>query len=134
MKTINPAHVLDTFWIYDLINWSKLDILVLAEAYIRPSDTDDLLDSLTLADYNFIQKQWGTGQCSGVGSGVETLYSHSIVTTLDLKSFKSIILSLKSDDDNFVVAFLYYPPGSWFRISGFLRFSVLNWLQFHHLQ
>ena len=43
--------------LHDLIKCSDLDILGLVETHIRPNDTDGVLNSLTPANYNFIQNQ-----------------------------------------------------------------------------
>ena len=112
----------------DLIKGGDLDILGLVETHIRPNDTDGLLSSLTLADYNFIQKPRCTGQGGGVGFLCRKTFSPSIVSSPVFRSFEIIILSFKSDYNSFVAACVYRPPGScttqfledFLALSGFL--------------
>ena len=52
---------------HNLLKCSDLDILSLVETHIRPNDNESLLNSLTLANFNFIQKPRCTGLCGGVG-------------------------------------------------------------------
>ena len=112
----------------DLIKRGDLDILGLAETHIRPNDTDGLLSSLTLADYNFIQKPRCTGRGGGVGFLCRKTFSPSIVSSPVFRSFEIIILSFKSDYNSFVAACVYRPPGScttqfledFLALSGFL--------------
>ena len=66
--------------LHNLIKCSDLDVLGLVETPIRPNDTDGLLNSLTPANYNFIQKP----RCTGLGGGVGFLcrtFSPSIVSS-----------------------------------------------------
>ena len=92
---------------------------------MRPSDIQGLLNSLTPAKYNFIQKLLCTKQGGGVGFLCRKTYSPSVVTSPDFRSFKSIILSCKSDLNNFAAACLYHPLGSC--TTGFLEnFLVLS--------
>ena len=97
----------------------------MAETHIRPTDTNGLLNSLTPANYNFIQKP----QCTGLGGGVGFLcrktFSPSIVSSMVFRSFEIIILFLRSNNNRFVAACLYHPPGSCTTqfLEGFLALS-----------
>ena len=112
----------------DLIKCCDLDILGLVETHIIPNDTDGLLNSLTPADYNFIQKPRCTGLGGGVGFLCRKTLSPSIVSSPVFRSFEIIILSFKSDYNSFVAACVYRPPGScttqfledFLALSGFL--------------
>ena len=117
--------------LHDLIKCSDLDILGLAETHIRPNNTDGLLNSLTPANYNFIQKP----RCTGLGGGVDFLcrktFSPSIVSSPVFRSFEIIILSFRSDYNSFVAACVYRPPSScttqfledFLALSGFLSLT-----------
>ena len=76
--------------LHDLIKCGDLDILGLVETHIRPNDTDGLLSSLTLADYNFIQKPRCTGRGGGVGFLCRKTFSPSIVSSPVFRSFEII--------------------------------------------
>ena len=82
-------------------------------------------NSLTPADYNFIQKP----RCTGLGSGVGFLCRKTLIVSqyclfTSFRSFEIIILSFKSDYNSFVAACVYRPPGScttqFLALSGFL--------------
>ena len=117
--------------LHNLIKCSDLDILGLVETYIRPNNTDGLLNSLTPANYNFIQKPRCTGLGGGVGFLCRKTFSPSIVSSPVFRSFEIIILSFKSDYNSFVAACVYHPPGScttqfledFLALSGFLSSS-----------
>ena len=96
----------------DVIKCSDLDILGLVETHIRPNDTDGLLNSLTPADYNIIQKPRCTVLGGGVGFLCRKTFSPSIVSSPVFRSSEIIILSFKSDHNSFVAACVYRPPGS----------------------
>ena len=98
--------------LHDLIKCSDLDILGLVKTCIRPNDTDGLLNSLTPANYNFIQKPRCTGLGGGLGCLCRKTFSPSIVFSPVFRSFEIIILSFKSDYNSFVAACVYCPPGS----------------------
>ena len=99
-----------------------MDILGLVETHIRPTDTDGLLNSLTPANYNLIQKARCTG-LGGVGFLCRKSFSPSIVSSLVFRSFEIIILSFRSDYNSFVAACVYHPPGSCTTLKDFLAFS-----------
>ena len=92
-------------FIHDLIKYS-LDILALTETPTRLSDTN-ILNSPTPPIFNFIQQLWNTGQGGGVGFMCRKPFSPSVVTSPDIRSFKS-----KFDHNNFVIACLYRLLGS----------------------
>ena len=130
--------------LHDLIKCSDLDILGLVETHIRPNDTDGLLNSLTPADYNFIQKPRCTGLGGGVGFLCRKTFSPRIVSSPVFRSFEIIILSFKSDYNSFVAACVYRPPGScttqfledFLALSGFLsstgsRFIICGDINVH---
>ena len=112
----------------DLIQCSDLDILGLVETHIIPTDTDGLLNSLTPANYNLIQKPRCTGLGGGVGFLCKKSFSPSVVSSPVFRSFEIIILSFRSDYNSFVAACVYRPPGSctilfledFLALSGFL--------------
>ena len=98
--------------LHDLIKCSDLDILDLVETHIRPNNTYGLLNSLTPANYNYIQKTGCTGLEGGVGSLCRKTFCPSIVSSPVFRSFEIIILSFSSDYNSFVAASVYHPPGS----------------------
>ena len=106
---------------------NDLDILGLVETHIIPNDTDGLLNSLTPANYNFIQKPRCTGLGGGVGFLCRKTFSPSIVSSPVFRSFEIIILSFRSDYNSFVAACMYCPPScttqfleDFLALSGFL--------------
>ena len=114
--------------LHDLIQRRDLDILGLVETHIRPTDTDDLLNSLTTAEFNLIQKPSCTRLGSGVGFLCRKSFTHSTVSSPVFRSFEIIILCFWSDYNSFVAACVYRPPGScttqfledFMALSGFL--------------
>ena len=98
--------------LHNLIQRRDLDILGLVETHIRPTDTDGLLNSLTPANYNLIQKPRCTGLGGGVGFLCRKSFSSSIVSSPVFRSLEIIILSFRSDYTSFVAACVYCPPGS----------------------
>ena len=113
---------------HDLIKCSDLDILGLVETHIRPNDTHGLLNSLTPANYNFIQKPRCTGLGGGVGFLCRKTFCPSIISSPVFRSFEIIILSFRSNYNSFVAACVYRSPGScttlfledFLALSGFL--------------
>ena len=80
--------------------------------------------SLIPPNCNFMQKPQNTGQGGGVGFLCRKTFSPSTVTSPDFISVKSIILTFKSDHNNFVTAYLYHPPVSC--TTSFLSILVLS--------
>ena len=107
---------------------SDWDILAQAQIYIRPSDTDGLLQTLTPANYNIIQKGQISGQSSSVDFLCYNMLTPIFVTSPDFRPFESIIAFFSSLTITFVAACLYCPPSfctTWFLVnylvlSGFL--------------
>ena len=75
--------------LHGLIQHSDLDILGLVKTHIRPTDTDGLLNSLTPANYNLIQKPRYTGLGGGVCFLCRKTFCAIIVSSPVLDHLKS---------------------------------------------
>ena len=93
--------------LHNLIQDSDLDILGLVETHIRPTDTDGLLNSLTPANYNFIQKPGVLDWVPVLAFCAENPFLPVLSLHPVFRSFAIIIISFRSDYNSFVVACVY---------------------------
>ena len=79
----------------DTIVSNNLDILALAETYIQISDTDGLLKSVTLPDFQLTHKTRTTGLGGGVGFLTRKDLPSKTVDAPTHSTFENIVISFK---------------------------------------
>ena len=98
--------------ISDAVFNHSLDILSLVETHIRPTDTDCLLQSITLPFYKLCQRPRAHGSGGGVGFHINSSLSHRIVDHPTFTNFECLVVSIGSNAHSTLVACVYRPPGS----------------------
>ena len=94
----------------DIVSSRSLDLLVITETHIRPTDTDSLLHSVMPPGYKLCHRP----HTHGLGGGISFFVNHNIqfkiVDSPSYKSFENIAITIGSPA--FVIACVYRPPGS----------------------